>query len=166
MLTGKYWLVGSECIDVTTSEHALYAKNYMLRLHKSKDPLRLNRDLFKGLSQRELNDHQNRGISKRVLEFLAKKHSDARLYAIERYKWIRTRGERFYLWEFNARSWSSIRNNRKFWAAQIKARPTDSVAIFELKTNNYLEVDVGRITSRQSFATIIHSIRQRSPSYQ
>ena len=39
MLAGKYWLMPNGVVDVTNSEHALYAKNYLLGLVGTKDQL-------------------------------------------------------------------------------------------------------------------------------
>lgn len=151
MLTGKYWITKKAAVNVTCSEHALYARNYMLRLLRTDQEILLNRHLFTPIPQSELADHRKRRIPNSVLNFLSHPHSDARLYAIQHYGWIRTRGEKFYLWQLTEKQWLQIRRCAAFWNEQQKVSDSDALYFWEMKTLCWFTSTVSEFRSSRTF---------------
>lgn len=159
MLSGKYWIIGHHCADVSTSEHALYARNFMLRLQDSPERLTLNKDLFAALPAAELEKQRRRGIGEDVLKFLAQPENDARLYVIENLQWIRTRQDRFYLWELNARSWRTLRDCEAFWIRQPSATPDDTVLIWEVRHERWGSTSVRNTRTARTFSAFKRGLK-------
>lgn len=161
VLTGKFWIIDrSCCIDVTCSEHALYARNYMLRLLGTPGEIVLNKRLFHALTKRELAFHKERKMTGDVLAFLSQKKSDARIYAIENYGWIRTRQKNFYLWQINATAWLRIRRSKDFWKHQHKLDPNDAIHIWEMKSKRWFFTTVQDLTTTRTFSKFRRTLEE------
>ena len=131
MLTGKYWITPHGVVDVSASEHALYAKNFMLRLLGTNYEIPLTKDLFAPMSAADAASHANRGIPKKVLKFLQTSDSDgltdARIYAIRELGWIRIRRSEFYVWRLNDETLLKISRAKKYSVSFIIQTVTKAV---------------------------------------
>ena len=147
MLTGKYWITPGGVVDVTTSEHALYAKNVMLGLFGTPKALKLDKHLFSPLSPAVLRRHKRRGVAEEILAHLGQ-GIDSRLYAIQVWGWVRVRGPAFYLWRSDRKTVKMIRDAKAYWKTQSKMEPTDPLDLISLsdsKTRVMLARELHRI---------------------
>ena len=131
MLSGKYWITPGLVVDVTTSEHALYAKNHLLGLLGTGLELKLDKRLFSPLTPAELLRYGALGVAENVLAEL-RSGTDPRLIVIRDHGWVRTRGSALYLWKASARTMRMIRNAEDFWSKQPQAEPSDPVDVILL----------------------------------
>ncbi len=131
MLTGKFWITPSAVVDVSASEHALYAKNVMLGLLGTPTEIKLDKTLFDPLPKKIVLAARKRGVEAAVVEHLAS-GIDARIYVIEHWGWIRTRGNAFYLLKLDAKALGLIRGATAFWDRQSALGADDSVDVHEL----------------------------------
>jgi len=158
MLFGKYWLIGKQCIDVTCSEHALYARNYLLGILGTQNELRLDKTLFRPLSKRQVARFERLGADSRVLSFLRGSNADARNYAIEHLNWIRTRANRFYVWKMNAKTWRVLRSNRAYWVAQSKYDKSEVLLLCEINSGRTSSVSSKTLLEGKSYRSFLKSL--------
>jgi len=130
MLSGKFWITPTGVVDVSTSEHALYAKNVMLGLLGTASEIRLDKTLFDPLPQNIVRTARRRGVDASVIQHLAN-GIDARLYVIERWGWVRTRQNAFYLAKFDRKVLRLIRGAAAYWKRQRAISTDDSIDIHE-----------------------------------
>lgn len=129
MLRGKYWIIGTEVVDVTTSEHAIYAKNFLLRLE---GPERLKvQKMLVPLTEEEVAHHRARGIPDNALAYLRVKGNDPRNYVIDKLGWIRVRQNGLWLREWNPHVANQIRNANQYWSTQQRVEQDDAFDVFE-----------------------------------
>jgi hypothetical protein len=96
MLVGKYWTTPQGVVDVTTGEHALYARKRLLLLPP--DNLRCGiADMLSALMPAEVRYFRRHGVSEKAFRFLSEENNPS-FYAIRHWRWVRTRGCGFYLW--------------------------------------------------------------------
>ena len=131
MLSGKYWITPTGVVDVSTSEHALYAKNVMLGLLGTAGEIKLNKHLFSPLPPKIVKAARRRGVDAHIIDHLAK-GIDARLYVIERWGWVRTRGNAFYAAKLDPKTLRLIRGAASaYWERQLAIRIDDSIDVHE-----------------------------------
>lgn len=145
MIQGKYWITPHGLVDVTTSEHALYAKNNMLKLARTRGEIRLDRTLFSALTSRQIAVHRRRGIPAKVLHFLSVKN-DPRIFAIREYGWIRVRQSGIYVWRLNAAVLRRVRQCTQFWEGQRQLRKSDVVTVWEIASHDCFNITVRELT--------------------
>ena len=130
MLSGKFWITPTGVVDVSTSEHALYAKNVMLGLWGTASEIRLDKTLFDPLPQNIVRTARRRGVDASIIQHLAN-GIDARLYVIERWGWVRTRQNAFYLAKLDRKALRLIRSASEYWKRQQAISADDSIDIHE-----------------------------------
>ena len=131
MLTGKFWITPNAVVDVSASEHAIYAKNAMLGLLGSPHAYKLDKHMLSPLPPPEVRRHAARGVPPDALDHLAR-GADPRLYAIEKWNWVRVRGPAFYLWRLDKKTLKLIRGAKDYWKTQSKLEPADTLDIISL----------------------------------
>ena len=130
MLMGKYWITPTGVVDVSTSEHALYAKNVMLGLLGTPNEIRLDKTLFDPLPAKIIRAARQRGVDAAIIDHLAK-GIDARLFVIERWGWVRTRQNAFYVAKLDPKVLRLIHNAKEYWEKQTTIDADDSIELFE-----------------------------------
>lgn len=105
------------------------------------------RTMFAAPTAAEVRRHRRRGVSERSLRFLSKEN-DPRVYAIRHWRWVRTRGCRFYVWRLDGRTLALVRNADVFWKAQTGLGKYDMVDVVELATGKEFAVPAARLTGR------------------
>jgi len=159
VLSGKYWLIpGGQVVDVTTSEHAIYARKKMLQLPEDDHNINI-RNMLSPLSATEITNYRIRGISEDVLNFLSSVSgcNDPRVYAINNWNWVRGRfieiqAPGFWVRRIDAESLTTIRGATDFWRAQKQLNAFDMVSVTELATNTSYEISVSRLRDPQIIA--------------
>jgi hypothetical protein len=151
MITGKYWITPKAVVDVTVSEHALFAKKVMLGLHPD-DPAYNVTTMFKPLSAVEMRRYRKRGVGPRILNFLSTPGNDPRVYVIRHWQWIRTRQSSFYLWALDRSNLRAFRNAAAFWDAQRYVNAGDVADVIELSTDSTCVVPIDRLRRRSRAA--------------
>ncbi len=137
---GKYWLLPmGEVIDVTTSEHAHYARAHMLKMTLADAHQEISlADIFKPLTNPQWACAVIRGADKDALDFLsAPSIVDPRRYVIEKLDWIRTRKNHFYAWEWDERTLLRFATSDEFWKQQPSIKADSWLEFVEVKTNRH-----------------------------
>ena len=158
MLHGKYWLTVDGVADVTVSEHALYARRYMLGVTEGDAGCDMA-DMFRTLRKVEVLQFRRRGVAAGILEFLSQKNPDPRVYALREYGWVRVRDCRFYLWRLDDHSLQIIRAAKEYWKAQSNLHPHDVADVIELATDEEFTIPVKRLRSTRMNATALRAER-------
>ncbi len=135
MLTGKYWITPTGVVDVSTSEHALYAKNVMLGLLGTPHEIKLDKTLFDPLPTKIVRAARKRGVDAAIIDHLAK-GIDARLFVIERWGWVRTRQNTFYIAKLEPKLLRLVRGAKEYWKLQRAVCADDSVEVHETLTGH------------------------------
>ncbi len=161
MLNGKYWLIpGGRVVDVTASEHAIFARKFMLRLPDADLSITI-KNMLSPLTPRQISCHRRRGISEDILNFLSADRSsnDPRVFAINTWFWIRARFVRrtagLWLRRFDDEALQTIRDAADFWKAQTRISEFDMIDVTELASDACYEVTVSRLRDYSSNATQI-----------
>lgn len=154
MLTGKYWITPGGVIDVSDSEHALYARKIMLGLAPEDFTYNV-RTMFTPLSARERKKFRSRGVGGDALDFLGQPGNDPRMFAIREWGWVRTRASAFYLWVLDDAALRLVRGARDFWAGQTQAGARDAIDVLELSTGTEFELAVGQVRKAGLGATAL-----------
>ena len=152
MLIGKYWLLpGGRVVDVTTSEHAIYARKLMLRLADGDNSIN-GRNMCLSLTAAEIETYRRRGISEDVLNFLsADSHcTDPRVFVINAWGWVRGRfvelkSPGFWVRRIDDDALRTIREATDFWSAQKQITEFDMVDVTELATADCYQISVSRL---------------------
>ena len=148
MLIGKYWITPTGVVDVSTSEHALYAKNIMLGLLGTPNEIRLDKTLFDPLPVKIVRSARKRRVDEAIIEHLAS-GIDARLFVIERWGWVRTRQNAFYLAKLNPKVLRLIRGAKEYWKRQQAMRIDDSIEIHETNFGSVKSHRLANILGKQ-----------------
>jgi hypothetical protein len=135
MLTGKFWITPQGVVDVSTSEHALYARNFVLGLLGTPREIRLDKHFLDPLAPEEARKHRRRGVPADVIKFLGS-NGDARLYVIRERGWVRVRGNAFYLWRLDRPTLRLIRGAAEYWRAQRSRKPGDLADVYEMSRSD------------------------------
>lgn len=170
MLNGKYWLLpGGAVVDVTTSEHAIYARKAMLRL-PDVDHSVTGRNMLWPLSAAEIEAHRGRGIPEGVLKFLSSdsRNTDPRVFVILNWDWVRgrfveIRSPGFWLRLIDDDSLKTIRDAADFWSTQKQLTEFDMVDVTELATGARYEISVVRLRDPHISAAQILAKAFRKP---
>lgn len=118
-------------VDVSTSEHALYAKNRMLKLDGTGRELKLDKNLFKPVAERVLAAAAKRGAAPDALLWL-RQGLDPRLYSMKHWGWIRTRDADLYVWKWRPKTFLLLCNAKEFWAKQTYSPGLHAATIHEV----------------------------------
>lgn len=115
MLRGKFWIdaLNDRVVDVSMSEHAVYARNQLLRWSKTTPNKCLG-----PLSKAELKQIESLLPTQRALANLIKKQNDPRVILIEHLSAIRTRENAFYVRCVNIWALACVANADRFWQIQ------------------------------------------------
>ena len=167
---GKYWLVpGGGVVDVTASEHAIYARKAMLGLPQEERTVGI-RNMCSSLSDKEAKDHRLRGVSEDVLTFLSanSKSNDPRVYAINKWGWIRVRiiGRTTALWlsSMDDRTLHTIREASEFWKGQNRLIDHDMFDVHELASDACYVISAYRLRSSNfSVTDLLATAFQKRP---
>lgn len=151
MLTGKFWIMPDGVVDVSTSEHALFAKKIMLGLAPEDYTYNVT-TMFTPLSAAERRKFKGRGVCRRVLEFLSLHDNDPRMFAIREWKWIRTRQQSFHLWTFDAETISLIRNASTYWQVQRQVEPGDTIDVEQYGQASCFPVGLAKLLDQRCTA--------------
>lgn len=170
MLIGKYWLLpGGKVVDVTTSEHAIYARKLMLRLPDADHSIN-GRNMCSPLSGAEIEAHRRLGIPEDVLNFLSadSRCTDPRVFVINAWGWVRgrfieLRSPGFWLRRINEESLKTIREASDFWSVQKQLTEFDMVDVTELATSDCYEISVSRLRDDKISAAKLLETAFRKP---
>ena len=150
---GKYWLLpGGGAVDVTASEHAIYARKAMLGLPHDDRTVGI-RNMCSTLSDKEAKDHRLRGVSEDVLTFLSanSESNDPRVYAINTWGWVRVRLIRkttgLWLRSLDDRMLHTIRGASEFWKGQNRLTDHDMFDVHELASDACYVISAYRLRS-------------------
>jgi len=172
MLNGKYWLIpGGRVVDVTLSEHAIYARKEMLGLPCG-NPSVSHGNMLCPLTPSEIVDHRRRGVTEDVLSFLSvdSQRSDPRVYAINSWNWIRARfiemdSPGFWLRSIDDATLRTIRSASDFWLAQKQLTDFDMINVTELSTGDCYEISVLRLRDQGMSASQLLAKAFKKPNY-
>jgi hypothetical protein len=151
MLTGKYWILpDGAVIDTSTTEHAVLAREKILRLDRD-DPLRKKSPFYK------LTAEDAKRLNNRDPELLFRKYrpavtymltgGDPRWWVIEKLDWIRVAKSGMWLWHFNAAILKRLRNAQPYWDAQEKQDDGEALDIIETSTHVLYTIPVEKLRS-------------------
>lgn len=163
MLSGKFWITPNGVVDVSTSEHALYAKNAMLGLLGTPAEIRLDKTLFSPLPKEIVTAARKRRVDEAAVEHLAS-GIDARLFVIERWGWIRTRGNAFYLWKLDAMALRLIRCATDFWDRQSALRADDYLDVHELAADTMESRRIADVLGKRLASRFLKEVPELSGS--
>jgi hypothetical protein len=145
-LTGKYWIIphpeNTEVIDTSASEHALYAKKFLLGLGEGDEELGALR-IFTKLSPEAVARHRERGVPGEILNFL-RENADPRWYVIERFNWIRVARANFNVWVWDFKTAKLIMDAQDYWKTQDHVA-FDILDVLELKTRKCFSISIRRL---------------------
>lgn len=122
-ILGKYWIFPNGTIhNVGAGEHAQIAKDDMLCLPRGTSAN--GPQLFFPLSTFKSKEAFERGAAGPALKWLEER-GDPRIYAIDRWKWIRTRKEKFYCHDESGIA--VVAKSVAFWNEQSGAEDIDTL---------------------------------------
>ncbi len=133
MLIDDWWLTPTGAFEMNSSEHASFAIAFMLDMPKdSRVP---NHWTIRGIPQEQLVSALERGVDPKIVEFLADKKNDSRLFVMREFGWIRVARNAWNLWHFDKETADVARDNVGYWKAQYKMTPHEMLDVYEFKTN-------------------------------
>ncbi len=151
-IRGKYWILpDSSILDVTCDEHARFARAAMLKIPYSDmyQKLPLNK-IFQPLGTFEATQYLSQGANWAAVLFLSSNNFDRvdpRLFAIERWGWIRSRENKFYAWEWDEKTISALVNALSFWD-KTTVGGGSWLDFVELKTEREFGMTYGKLVSK------------------
>ena len=141
---GKHWLLPcGRVVDVTLSEHALYARGKMLNIPEDQIAQKISmRDLFRRLTPDEALCALVSGADKDCVEYLEETFEtsmilpsstvDPRVYAIRQWNWIRTRKNAFYARDWCTENQKRVLLSKEFWLKQPAATDDSWLVLYDL----------------------------------
>lgn len=114
MLRGKFWIDRERCIEVSGSEHAVWARNFLLNW--SATTVQGCIGLMTVKEQQQLK-FINAKLHKHAV--LLYNEADPRVILINRLQFVRTRGNSFYLRDLSRENLLSVAVCTQFWRQQI-----------------------------------------------
>lgn len=115
MLRGKFWIdpLNDRIVDVSASEHAVYARNQLLRWSKTTP-----NKCVGPLSKAELKQIESLMPQQQKLAKLMLKEHDPRVILIQECAAVRTRGNCFYVDQADGISLTRVARAHRFWKIQ------------------------------------------------
>lgn len=143
-LIEDWWLTPDGAFKMSTSEHAQFAIATMLKMQVGERVPKYW--LFKGVELPALKLAISRGADPEAVEFLNNKHSDARLFALKNYGWVRVAKNAFNFWAFDDRTADIIRRATDYWESQYSmSQHHEMIDVYEFKTNDQFAVNVSKL---------------------
>jgi hypothetical protein len=155
MLTGKYWLTAHGVIDVSASEHEIYARRWLCKVPdwEACEFPSLCR-LFAALSPEEIEIFSRRGADREGLAIMLREGADLRPFMIKKYGWIRVRANAFWMNEPTPETLKLCRL-AAYWKTQSKAVDCDMAEIIALGPGTQWNVNVSGLRGRKSWKEVL-----------
>jgi hypothetical protein len=136
MIYQDFWLTQDGMLEQSASEHAKYVRRVMLQLDEFYPMPRP----FDAITKAEAREAAKRGVSKKIIAFLAK-GSDPRKWALKEYGWVRTAQNHINLWELNDETLGLLRT----WVRALNMDPNETFDLEELATGNEITVSARQL---------------------
>lgn len=141
---GKFWLLPcGRVVDVTLSEHALFARGRMLGVPEDRTVERIPlKTIFQRLTPAEASCALLDGADPDCVDYLKETFEnslssacprvDPRVYAIQKWNWIRTRKKAFYARDWCTENQRRLLESKEFWKLQPNASGTSWLLLYDL----------------------------------
>jgi len=160
MLTGKFWITPHGVIDVSASEHEIYARRWICRISDAEacEFPSLCR-VFSVATPEELIVFRHRGADAEALAIMQQEGADLRPLMLRKFGWIRVRENAFWLQETTPAALKLLRS-RAYWREQAKVVACDAVDIVELKTSTSRPTTVEKLLNgKLSWKELFHATK-------
>ena len=169
MLTGKYWILpDGAVVDTSTTEHAVLAREKMLRLQLD-DPIRKKSPFYKltAVDAVRLMDRDPVLLFKRyapAIEFLLA-GGDPRWWVIEKLDWIRVAKNGMWVWRFDATILKRLRNVKEYWDAQKSQSDGEMLDLIETSTHDLYSIPIEKLFSPKETVDTLQRYKSVASSF-